>query len=96
MIKVYSLDDKLEFGKHKNKTIQHVIDVEYSYITWCLNNIPDFGLDQIALKELESVISYKRLFKSSKRKNKKYYKSYIAHDPEFDAAFASCFDWGYQ
>ena len=41
----YKLNQKLNFGKHKSKTIKEVINSDITYIIWCIKNIKTFELD---------------------------------------------------
>lgn len=42
-------DRKFHFGKHKGEEIKYVILTDIGYITWCLNNISAFLLNDAAL-----------------------------------------------
>lgn len=42
---VYSLDDVIDFGKYKNKTIREIIDDDPDYIEWALDETDNFGFD---------------------------------------------------
>ena len=51
----YNLEDKLSFGKYKDKTIQYVLDIDVNYINWLLrNNIEGFNLESEAKKYYEN------------------------------------------
>jgi hypothetical protein len=41
-ITLYSLDDKLSFGKHKGYSIHHIIHNDPQYLDWCIANIDGF------------------------------------------------------
>ncbi|MCC7158852.1 MAG: hypothetical protein IT281_04880 [Ignavibacteria bacterium] len=41
----YKLTDSFNFGKHKNKTIEEVIECDPEYIQWALDSIAHFALD---------------------------------------------------
>ena len=47
------LYDALNFGKHKDESITNIIADDPQYLKWCLENISDFRLDEIAIQELE-------------------------------------------
>ena len=40
--KVYSLDDKLEFGKHKGETLREIIHSDYGWVEWAIDNSEHF------------------------------------------------------
>lgn len=42
--KYKKLDDKVDFGQHKSKTIEEVIESEPMYLEWALNNVRGFSL----------------------------------------------------
>lgn len=42
--KQYALDDVLNFGKYRNRTLRSVLDTDYQYILWCLSNLPTFEM----------------------------------------------------
>lgn len=43
------INNKLEFGKHKGKTLQVVMKEDPNWIHWALQNIKDFKLNKNAL-----------------------------------------------
>lgn len=53
MKKVYGLNDRLTFGKHKDKLVKMIIRNDPEYILWCLENIDGFELDVDAEDALE-------------------------------------------
>lgn len=44
-----SINNVLEFGKHKGKTVQEVMRIDCNWLHWALQNIPDFKLNHNAL-----------------------------------------------
>lgn len=44
-----SINNVLEFGKHKGKTVQEVMRQDCNWLHWALENIPDFKLNRNAL-----------------------------------------------
>lgn len=62
--KQYSLDSELPFGKYKGSTIEMVIYDDPKYLTWCIENIRDFVLNDEAYvlysQELASLEDSKR------------------------------------
>lgn len=44
-----SINNVLEFGKHKGKTIQQVMKEDPNWLHWALQNIKDFKLNKNAL-----------------------------------------------
>lgn len=55
-LKVYGLNSVLEFGKYKGQTIKQVLEQNVDYITWCLENINHFALDEEAELEWDSIL----------------------------------------
>lgn len=53
MNRVYSLNDRMGFGKHKDLLVSTVIREHPGYIEWCLLNVPGFELDERAQDEYE-------------------------------------------
>ncbi len=47
-----NLKSKLNFGKHKGKTIDEVLEEDPTYIRWCLENIDWFKLSEEDEKEV--------------------------------------------
>lgn len=47
-MKCYCLEEILPFGKYRGLPIREVIDLDFDYITWCLDNIPTFKLSKDA------------------------------------------------
>lgn len=43
-----TLDHELSFGKYKSDPLWHVIETDPSYITWCIENVEGFELDNEA------------------------------------------------
>jgi hypothetical protein len=43
------INNVLEFGKHKGKTVAEVFKIDPNYIHWALQNIPTFKLNRNAL-----------------------------------------------
>ena len=46
----YSLSDRLGFGKYRNKSVSYVLENDATYIFWCLTNIPNFTLTDMAMQ----------------------------------------------
>lgn len=49
----YRLNDNLDFGKHRNRTLADVLLKEPGYFAWCLEKIDDFSMNGITLEILE-------------------------------------------
>lgn len=43
--KIYGLEDKLEFGKHKGKTLKDIIHSDWNWINWAINCSDHFFCD---------------------------------------------------
>jgi len=56
-MKFYEIDTELTFGKHSGKTLREIVEIEYSYIHWCLNNIDHFIIDGYTANQLNKVNS---------------------------------------
>lgn len=50
-----SLSYKLNFGKHKGKTINEILEEEPTYIRWCVENICWFKLSEKDEKKVHSL-----------------------------------------
>ena len=44
-IKILQLEDQLDFGKYKGKTIQEVYSIDPNYLMWLNENSEDFVID---------------------------------------------------
>lgn len=44
-----SINNVLEFGKHKGETVQQVMKTDPNWLHWALQNIPEFKLNRNAL-----------------------------------------------
>ena len=53
-----SLSFKLNFGKHKGKTIDEILHEEPTYIRWCLENIYWFKLSEEDEKTVQILSEY--------------------------------------
>jgi hypothetical protein len=53
-MKIYQLQARLAFGKHKGKTIQEIISYDPSYLAWCLINLDHFHLSEKAWSLLKN------------------------------------------
>jgi len=51
---IYTLIDKINFGKYKGHTLDEIARIEAPYILWCIRNIPEFLIDKNLLIELGS------------------------------------------
>ena len=56
---MYKLDTILPFGKYKGKTVEQVLEIDPTYIRWCLENIEAFEMSnwgrEFALSSAEIV-----------------------------------------
>ncbi len=52
-MKLFSLNTKFAFGKHKGKTLSEVSIIDLSYIEWCLLNIKVFIINPEVYEELK-------------------------------------------
>jgi hypothetical protein len=43
---IFAAETLFNFGKHKGKTLEQVAETDAPYIYWCVNNIPEFLIDQ--------------------------------------------------
>lgn len=54
--KVYSWNDKLRFGKYKDRPVSEVLKEDPSYILWALDTVPHFAVSlevEIHLDQLD-------------------------------------------
>lgn len=49
------LEDRLDFGKHRGKTLEEVIEDEPRYVRWLLGAVPSFDIDERAEDYLEQM-----------------------------------------
>jgi hypothetical protein len=47
---VLRITSKLNFGKYKDKTVQHVLQVEPSYLVWALANTNTYPSEELITK----------------------------------------------
>lgn len=52
---IYNLDSTIMFGEHKGEAVVDVIDNDAQYITWCINTIDGFELDDIAFEYYQDI-----------------------------------------
>jgi hypothetical protein len=52
-MKLFTLNTKFAFGKHKGKTLSEVSNTDLSYISWCLLNLESFIIDPEVYEELK-------------------------------------------
>ena len=50
LLNIPGINDILQFGKFKGKSILYVLDNKPSYLVWCINNVEGFKIDE-RLKE---------------------------------------------
>jgi len=63
-MKEYNINTKFNFGKHKYESLKQVIDLDYSYIEWCLIYHHEFLITDevlIEIKEINPAFSYSEL-----------------------------------
>ena len=54
-----NLKGKLNFGKHKGKTIDEILHEDPTYIRWCLENIDWFKLSEEDEKTVQILSEYR-------------------------------------
>lgn len=59
MEKIYSLSDKVTFGKYKGKTVRYMIDRNPKYAKWAYTNVSWFKLTKYAADYLKDAYAYK-------------------------------------
>lgn len=47
------IGDTFGFGKHRNQLLCDVIADDPTYLVWCLNNIYNFGMSELALGQIK-------------------------------------------
>lgn len=55
----YSYFEYIEFGCYKEKKVFEVMEIDPDYLEWCILEIDEFVLDEIAEKKLEIVHKYR-------------------------------------
>ena len=56
-MKLYTLETKFNFGKHKSETLKQVVDLDNNYIEWCLIHHREFLISDEVLSELKEINS---------------------------------------
>lgn len=51
----YNITDKFQFGRHKGQELGDVILDDPTYIYWCINTIPNFGLNKEVIKQVSEL-----------------------------------------
>ena len=49
-MKCYNLNDTILFGKFKGHPIAQIIEIEHTYIDWCINNLDHFYVTDDLIK----------------------------------------------
>jgi uncharacterized protein (DUF3820 family) len=57
---IHKADTKLNFGKYRGYTIEEVAKTDAQYLLWCVENIPEFLMEEILLKEYSN--KYPQIF----------------------------------
>lgn len=59
--KVYTLNDELEFGKHKGKTLKEIIHSDFGWIKWAIDNSEHFfcDLDEVIAEHKKDIKIWK-------------------------------------
>jgi hypothetical protein len=52
-MKEYKLNTKFNFGKHKSETLKQVVDLDHTYIEWCLIYHREFFISDEILNEIK-------------------------------------------
>lgn len=78
----YNITDKFQFGRHKDQELGDVILDDPTYIYWCVNTIPNFGLNKEVIKQISEL--YPNYIITEKFKN------HIGDIDEFD----DLYNWG--
>lgn len=55
-MKHYNLDSEFTFGKYKGKKVIEVIEIDYTYLTWCIKNLDHFYLKKEVISEINQII----------------------------------------
>lgn len=45
-IKIYNLETVISFGRFKNRTTSEIIDIDPTYITWCIGHLDHFLISE--------------------------------------------------
>ena len=51
-LKHYGLDRVVSFGRFANRTLQEIIDIDFTYIIWCINHLEHFYITDEALEAI--------------------------------------------
>jgi len=67
-MKFYNLDTKFTFGKFKGKTLKDILDLQPSYLDWCVINLDHFYISDEVLEEIKAIKPDFTLTEESKQK----------------------------
>ena len=56
-MKGYTLNTKFNFGKHKSESLIQVVNLDHTYIEWCLIYHRDFFISEDVMNEIKEVNS---------------------------------------
>jgi hypothetical protein len=54
-MKSYNLDSEFTFGKYAGKSIRQIMDLQPSYLDWCVNNLDHFYIAENMIEEIKKI-----------------------------------------
>jgi hypothetical protein len=51
----YNIDTKFAFGKYSGKTMREILEIQPSYIEWCVINLDHFCISESVIDEIKSI-----------------------------------------
>lgn len=72
-MKIYDFDKLFTFGKYEGKTLRQIIDLQPSYINWCVEALDHFYISEVVIEEIKKINSDFTLSAEGKQKLKEKY-----------------------
>ena len=103
-MKNYNLDSIFTFGKFKGKTVKEVIELQPSYLDWCLKSIDSFSISENVITEIKAnkpdfTFSSEALQKISIKNVKQQLTEETTRNSDYDSTdysdFADSSDWNH-
>jgi hypothetical protein len=55
VFKHYYIESELTFGKYNGKSIEQIIEIQPSYIEWCILNLEHFFVSEDSIEEIKEI-----------------------------------------
>jgi len=54
-MKFYELETEFSFGKYEGKSLQEILEIQPSYIQWCIDNLDHFYISDQVIQKIKSI-----------------------------------------